>query len=56
MKDGGKERKEGERGIKGGEERRRKGTQCTIKLSWKLGRNITTVPLKKRPPSQEHQM
>lgn len=41
MKDG---RKEGERGIKGGEERRRKGTQCIINLSWKLGRNTTIVP------------
>lgn len=43
-------RKEGERGIKAGEERRRKGIQSTIKLSWKLGRNITIVPLKRRSP------
>ena len=25
-----------------------KGTQCTIKFSWKLGRYITIVPFKKK--------
>lgn len=46
---GGNEgRKEGKRGIQAGEEQRRKGTRCTLKVSWKFGKNITVVPLKKK--------
>lgn len=33
--------------IKGGKETRRKGTECTIILSWELGKNVTFVPFKK---------
>lgn len=58
---GGNEgRKEGKRGIQAGEEQRRKGTRCTLKVSWKFGKNITVVPLKKKKKkgslSQEHQI
>lgn len=48
MKDGRKGKKEGKGGIKGGKERKRKGIQCAIKLYWKLGRNITIVPFKRK--------
>lgn len=48
MNDGRKGKKERKGGIKGSEEGKRKGVLHAITLYWKLGRNITIVPFKRK--------
>lgn len=48
MNDGREGKKERKGGIKGSEEGKRKGVLHAITLYWKLGRNITIVPFKRK--------